>query len=454
MLLLVGCSSGDSGSRDESPRGTPRPGVPNLVLILTDDQWVSSLDEMPHVHELLATRGITFTNAFVTTPLCCPSRASILTGQYSHRTGVYDNKPPNGGAEAFRDRSSIATWLRKAGYTTSYVGKYLNGYKRVDHVPPGWDDWHVGSGLSDTGSGGIESAFFYNYVLNENGRKISYGDAPSDYLTTVLLRRSLEFIDRVRDPFFLVFAPLAPHAPAIPAPGDEERFVGEPPFRPRSFNEPDVADKPWGAKVPPLQPKAIEAIDRFRRMGLASLLSVDRAIAAIIDRLDKRGSLDNTVIVFTSDNGLLLGEHRLFQKTWAYEPSIRVPMIFRVPWQTSARRDDHLVLNIDLPATLAELAGATPDLPQNGRSLLPLLRGKSTSWREEILIEYLGSGPKPPRFNAIRTSRWKLIEYSDGSRELYDLKADPEELSSIAGQSRYRSIEQALIERLRTLAKE
>lgn len=465
LFVVVGaltgaCTERDGGSvpraRSESPPrgGSPSPlSRPNLILILTDDQWAASLAQMPKVRALLGAHGVTFGNAFVTTSLCCPSRASILTGQYARHTGVFNNEPPKGGVSAFRDDSTLATWLKKAGYTTSYVGKYLNGYETMPgvYIPPGWDDWHV---LTDPRRKAFGEGFYYDYSLNENGRLVQYRERPSDYSTSVLLRRSLEFIEKARSPFFLMLAPAAPHFAAIPAPEDEGRFAKLKPYRPPSFNEPDVSDKPWKVRYPRLRSEQVAAIDRYRRDGLESLQSVDRAVETIVELLESRRQLDRTVIVFTSDNGMLLGEHRMFHKVWAYEPSIRVPMLFRLPWAKNGRSDGRFVLNVDLAATLAELAGAVPGLPQDGRSLVPLLLGRSGPWRTEVIVEHLGRENgrfQPRRFTAIRTERWKLIEYVGGSRELYDLSRDPHELRNLSGLAAYRSVEEALARRLKQL---
>jgi N-acetylglucosamine-6-sulfatase len=211
---------------------SPLPRRPDLVLILTDDQRADTLWAMPEVRLLLARHGVTFTNFFVTTSDCCPSRASILSGQYSRHTGVFDNSPPNGGAPAFHDQSTLATWLKAAGCTTGLEGKYLNAYHLLGqtYIPPGWDDWHV---LANKGI----LTRYYNYVLNENGRLVSHGRRPADYSTTYLANRAIAFIRTAKGPFFLYYAPIAPHNPAIPAPQDAHRFDNLRPYRPpRSTN--------------------------------------------------------------------------------------------------------------------------------------------------------------------------------------------------------------------------
>jgi N-acetylglucosamine-6-sulfatase len=402
---------------------------PNLVLIVTDDERWDSLGTMPEVRSLLADHGVTFKNMFVTTSLCCPSRASILTGQYSHHTGVLDGSTGGapGGAPAFHDRSTIATWLHDAGYTTGLVGKYLNDYAALPtgYIPPGWDTW-------DAIAQARHEDKYYGYELNENGTIVKYGNAPSDYTTTVLQNKATAFIDRARSPFFLYFAPVAPHLPAIPAPGDAGALADLPPFHPPSFLEADVSDKPQAAFLPPVSRSLAEPALSDRRHMLQSLLAVDRAVAAIVHEVETKEELSNTYFLFTSDNGFLWGEHRLIGKIWPYEESIRVPLVVRVPGSRTPRTDSDMVLNIDLASTLAELAGVAPGLPQDGRSLVPLLRGKDPPWRSSFVEEFLGDAPRQPRFVALRTTRYVYVEYRNGWRELYDLRTDRWELRNIA----------------------
>jgi N-acetylglucosamine-6-sulfatase len=410
------------------PVATGEPVRPNLILIVTDDQRWDTLWAMPNVRRLLGAHGVTFSNAFVTTSLCCPSRVSLLTGQYSRHTGVYDGTtwPPHGGAKAFDDRSSLATWLKDAGYTTALVGKYLNGYEALGsrYIPPGWDEW-------DAVAQSPEDRYF-DYTLNENGRLVHYGRGPSDYSTTVLTGHATRFIQAASDPFFLYLAPLAPHVPSTPAPGDEGAFADLPPL---GFVDPEAAGKPWAKQHPPLTAAQREAQVEVRRKMYRSLLAVDRSVAEIVAALEAKGLLDRTVIAFTSDNGYLWGEHRLTGKVWPYEESIRVPLVIRAPWVFHSRVDDHLVLNIDIASTFARLAGIQPGLPQDGSSLLPLLGGRPASWREAFVVEYLGVDVPglPPRFDAVRTERYLWIEYENGWRELYDVRNDPLEVTNLAG---------------------
>jgi N-acetylglucosamine-6-sulfatase len=403
---------------------------PNIVVILTDDQRWDQLDTMPNVESLLVHRGMTFSNAFVTTSLCCPSRASILTGQYSHHTGVFDGSASGlpGGAPAFHDGSTVATWLDDAGYTTGLVGKYLNDLSGlpVGYVPPGWDRWY---GIAQR----KHQDLYYGYELNENGAIVRYGHDPRDYTTTVLQSKAVDFVDSAHAPFFLYLAPIAPHLPATPAPGDEQAFANEALPRPPSFDEADVSDKPELSAVPRLGTAGAADVAGIRRRMLASLLAVDRAVKAVVDAVAARGQLSNTYFLFSSDNGFLLGEHRLIGKIWPYEESIRVPLVVAGPGVERGVTQPDLALNIDLAPTIAALAGVRPGLPEDGRSLVPLLRGREPPWRSAFIEEFLGDAPAQPRFVGIRTERYLYVEYQDGSRELYDLRDDPYELSNLIG---------------------
>ena len=431
------------------------PARPNLVLILTDDQRWDTLWAMPNVRRLLVRQGLTFRNSFVTTSYCCPSRASLLTGQYSRHTGVYSNSPPDGGAPVFRDRSTLATWLHSVGYTTGLVGKYLSNYQmlRPGYIPPGWDEWDAMNQVPMTK--------YYDYTLNQNGRLVDYGDCPRNYSTSVLGRKAVDFIRRAREPYFLYYAPIAPHLPATAARGEDTRRFGDlPPSRAPSFNEEDVSDKPWRGIYRTLDREASGTVMRDRQRMLASLQAVDRSVAAIVRTIAARGQLDNTVIAFTSDNGYLWGEHRLSGKVWPYEESIRVPLVFRVPGTPpGGRTDDHLALNIDLAATFADLGGARPGLPQDGRSLAPLLEaeGKDPRWRDAFVAEYLGHEHvfgMPPRFAALRTERYLYVRYTNGWVELYDLRSDPHQLENLAESPAFSKIRSSLARRLSAMLRE
>jgi N-acetylglucosamine-6-sulfatase len=395
-------------------------------VILADDARFNALRWMPNVRRLLARHGTTFPNMFVTTSQCCPSRASILTGQYAHTTGVVQNFG-SASYPQFDESSNLATWLHRSGYDTALVGKYLNDYTVYGHhrVPPGWSDWRAIDSRPETR--------YYDYTLNENGKLVHYGTKASDYSTDVLARKARMFIRHARRPFFLYFAPVAPHLPATPAPRDLHARVKLSKPRP-NFNERNITDKPWHRLYERvLGPQAVHFLDReIEGDQLQSLIDLDRQVGGLMQTLRRQGELSNTVVIFMSDNGFMWGEHRLGGKLWPYEESIRVPLVVRTPWQQTARTDKHMVLNIDLASTIAQLAHVKPGLRQDGRSLVPLLHGRSPRWRDAFTPEYLGESAfadaGPPPFQAIRTKRWVYVEYRNGWRELYDLRTDPYEL--------------------------
>ncbi len=460
-LLLIAGSVPAFAFAKRAPAAAP--ARPNIVYIVSDDQDLASVAYMPRVQALLAAKGVTFTNAFLTTPNCCPSQTSMLTGKYAHNHQILFNIPPLGGFEKFRslggERSTIATWLHDAGYLTGRVGKYLVGYPEGStYVPPGWDEWQsTYEGFSS----------YYNYSLNENGTVVRYGNAPSDYMTDVLTRKALAFIDRAEandaQPFFLVFSPTAPHSgslpngPPTPAPRHIGAFAHLSAPRPPSFNEADVSDKPPVIQnLPLLSGAQIAAIDQEYRARLESLLALDEGIERIVQHLAARGELKNTYIVFTSDNGYHLGQHRLRNgKAQIYEEDIRMPLIVRGPGVPAGVTRDEYALNIDFAPTFAQLGGATPTDFVDGRSLVPLLgrrrlrpRLRPQQWRDDFLVELwrpaaqggdevralrtrdaFRSGPTPARAGAPGPAIY--VEYRSGARELYDLFRDPYQLESL-----------------------
>ena len=330
-----------------------RSDPPNVVLILTDDQrWDTVGGDADGRSYELADHGISFERGYVSNPLCCPSRASILTGRYSHSNGVYTNKngQPHGGFRAFDDRSTVATWLDEAGYRTAMLGKYFNGYEGP-YVPPGWDRWFAT----------YVNGAFYDYLATDDGVVRTYGSDAADYGTTVLATEAVRFIESTPadTPLFLYFAPHAPHEPAMAAPGDRRAYTDLGAWRPPNYDEADVSDKPaYIRDQPRMDAVASARIDEFRRSQYASLLAVDRAVGTIVDALEQRGRLSNTLIVYTSDNGMLWGEHRWGTKLVPYEESIHVPFIVRFdPMIGSPREDEHLVVNIDLAPTIADARG-------------------------------------------------------------------------------------------------
>ena len=421
---------------------------PNIVFVLTDDMNVSDLRYMPKTRRLLADRGARFTNAFVTNSLCCPSRATILRGQYSHNHLVWGNFLPIGGFQKFRDlgreKSTVATWLNRAGYDTVLIGKYLNGYDDTTHVPPGWDRWHAYLGYYEASPN--------TYRINENGRINSY-DRSRIHDTDLFARKAARFLRNTEGgaPFFLYLSTNAPHTPAYVPQRHRGMFSDTPLPRPPSFDEPVVLDKPaWVREKPRLTQGRVDLLRELYRKRLRSLQSVDEMVGRLVNVLRDTGELSDTYIVFTSDNGYHLGEHRLEAKATPYEEAIGVPLLVRGPGVPRGVSRSKIALNNDFAPTFADLAGVRPPGFVDGRSLGPLLSAGPPTWRRSaFLVEHRRSrheGPFArlvPNYHAVRTANHLYVEYRTGERELYDLGDDPYEL-----RSRHRSASSELNRRL------
>lgn len=460
-------------------------GKPNIIIILTDDQRADTLQYMPIVQDRLGGQGITFTNAYATTPLCCPSRVSIYTGLYAHNTGVFSNHMPKkgdfplggflafGGSKEFADKDdeTIAVWLNRAGYETGFAGKYLNAYKSK-YIPPGWDDWH-----------GVVKNTYYGYDMNENGRIVSYGFKPNDYSTDVYTDKAVKFIKKTKGPFFFVVSTDAVHTDggkagpddprnknkkkrknslpnvkaaldqdqddpdqvknyyAMPGPQDRENCEEHPWEQSEAVNEADVSDKPQFIQdIGPLSSKDMADINRFRESQICALQDVDRAVERILRALgDKR---ENTAIIFLGDNGFSWGEHRWSKKNCLYEECARVPLVISYPKLTKkAHENSSFVLNIDIAPTIAQLAGVNIPVKVNGESLVPLLTDTAGSVRSEFLLEVYNSRKGYKNIDyAIRTKAYKYTELSSSERELYDLTTDPYELVNQINNPTYAAI--------------
>lgn len=422
------------------------PVRPNVLLIVADDMRVDGLQAMPTVQRLAA-QGITFSRAMVTTPLCCPSRASILTGQLARHHGVLTNEAPLGGVGAFDPTSTIATWLQGAGVRTGLIGRYLNQYDSLT-IPPGWEHWFAFHQNDE------QVGIYTDYHVNDNGVRRYFGAGEDDYSTRVLGREARAFLEEQRErPFFLLFTPRAPHAPALPDHEDAGLYKTTDLPVPGSYDEADVSDKPsWVRENGRLKKGEVEEIERLRRRQLEALVGLDREIAEIVETLRADGRLATTWIVFTSDNGLVLGEHRLEAgKSCPYEPCVNVPMVVAPPGGLSAGRiDDRLVANIDLAPTIAEIMGADVEAPIDGMSWLPLVDGPQVGWRDEILLEQWRDAPEK-RWAGIRTATHKFVRYDNGDEELYDLVADPDELQNLARNSMFAAERADLTMRLDAL---
>ena len=425
VAFLAGCSAESSTVQETTPNTHP-----NIVFVLADDLDYALGQRMPTTTTEIAAKGASFGNAFNSYPLCCPSRATILTGLYAHNHHVEANsKRQNGGWQKFQEegyeQSTIAVTLHDAGYRTGLFGKYLNGYEG-DEPPPGWDEW-----AATRPSRGDE---YYNYDLNENGRAVHYGNEAEDYLTDVLSGKITQFIadaSASAQPFFAYVAPSAPHGPATPAERHKNVFVDETAPRPPSFNEDDVSDKPpWIRETDRRSDEEVLAIDGGYRERLSTMLAVDEMVASILEELEAAEQLNNTYVFFASDNGYHQGEHRIGGKLFPYEESAKTPLFVRGPGLTPGSTIDELVLNTDYVETWAELGGATFD--GDGRSLMPLLEGDRPSWRSSILLERFYTNEPPPPYEGVRTKTHKYVEYSSGETELYDLANDPYELENIS----------------------
>jgi N-acetylglucosamine-6-sulfatase len=426
-------------------------GKPSVLIILTDDQRLNQMWPFRHdtraVQQDLLDKGLEFRHGYVVNPLCCPSRTSILTGDYSHTTGVWRDTPPYGGYQTFhegKESDTIATRLQSAGYTTGLFGKYLNGYAdpalATGIEPPGWDQWMA-----------FPRAGYTNYDLNVNGTIQHYtGDA--NYSTTVLGNAAANFIRTTPGPTFTYFAPYAPHNPAKPEEKYKNLYPGQlPEGQSPAFNEKDVSDKPAYIQARDrLSRDDKQKLYEFRRNQVRTLRSVDDSVGTIFQALQDSGKLSNTIIFFLSDNGIQEGEHRWKSKRVPYEESIHVPFLVRYDPLTSglpvnARDTSHLVLNIDLAPTIEQLAGIGPT-PMDGMSLVPLLDGSATSWRQKFLVEHLPrrDTQPPPAYCAVHTINYIYVYYEDGEEELYDLKKDQAEETNVVTDPAYSSTRKRL----------
>ena len=430
--LLMACSAWTAIPTTAQAADDPRP---NVILILSDDEDLAVHEYMPKTKALIEDQGAVFDNYFVTYSLCCPSRATTLRGQYAHNHRIEGNVLPSGGGLKFRtlghDQSTVATWLQDGGYYTGLIGKYMNQYEPEEHtyVPPGWNEWYAAG------------HDYYNYTLNENGKHVWYGSRPEDYLTDVIARHTVTAIRRAAatdKPFFFFVTPYAPHGPATAAPRHAHLFPDTPYPRPVSFDEEDVSDKPSIIRdLPRLDAEQIAWIEDMYRRRLRSLQAMDDLVENIVATLEETGELDNTYVIYTSDNGWHMGEHRQqYGKTTAYEEDIRVPFVIRGPGIAKGTRVSSFVVNNDLAPSFADMAGVTPPSFVDGRSFLPLLDDPLQPWRQTFGIERrqteTDSLVGAASFRAMRTADWTYVEYATGECELYDLAADPHQMANMA----------------------
>jgi N-acetylglucosamine-6-sulfatase len=483
----------------------------NVVFILTDDMPMSELSAMPNVQSLIAAQGTSFNEAYVSFPLCCPSRATLMSGLYMHNHGVHGNFPPNGSWEKFEplEPNALPVRLQSDGYYNVHIGKYMNGYALHNlnvsplPVPPGWNEWY----------GKVsEDALYYNWqVIEKTGTSAVphltfYGDQPSDYQTDVFADRAVDFINDLspvtQTPFMMDVWFNSPHGPFDPAPRDLYRLSGMQLPKLPGFNEKDISDKPkWFRKQAKkrITKNQIKVINRERRRQSEQLLSVDQSVGEIVAALQAKGLLDDTYIIFASDNGFFRGEHRIVSgKYLPYDPSARVPLIIRGPGIPHGGVSNELVWLGDVPQTILQIAAGSENPSLDGRSLLPFAqdpvkrstrpillegdtgpggtgaesaqasaararvakvgvsgkRGVKNLDQEPNAIKSASNTNNAPAYRAIRTTRYLYVIYANGQTELYDMVRDPAQLNSLARDRRYvfvRPSRSALVLRRRPL---
>jgi N-acetylglucosamine-6-sulfatase len=434
---------------------------PNVLVVMTDDQRLDDLQVMPKTRRLLGVQGggTTFRHAYVSYPLCCPSRATFLTGQYSHNHGITWNFWPFGGYRAWQkrgERDALPVWLQRAGYTTGLIGKYLNEYGEQDptHVPPGWDDWQASVDPS--------TYQYYGFTLNVNGRLVTFPKTPANYMTDVYARRAQTFVreHRGRKPWFLWLTPNAPHTatttgraegtPAEPAPRHANAFADAALPRSPSFDEEDISDKP--AVLGRFPRVDVQRMTEHYRGRLGSLLAVDDMVERLVTTLRRTGQLDTTLIIFTSDNGWLLGEHRVAgQKYFGFEEATRVPLLIRGPEFRAGKALDSLALNVDLAPTILRAAAALKGRTVDGMPLQRQAAGTPAFLDRDMIIETGPNSVNLPYYTGLHTRRYRLEEITTGETELYDLQRDPYELTSVHADPRYAGVLAELHARLERL---
>ena len=464
MLALAAGLVVGAREHGSSAHAASAPQRPNVVVLETDDQTLAEMEVLPNVRRLIGDQGVTFDNNFDSFSLCCPSRATFLTGQYSHNNGVRGNAPPQGGYQALDKSNTLAVWLQRGGYYTVHLGKFLNGYGRQSptEIPPGWSEWH--------GAVDPTTYRYYNYTLNEGGTLHTFcaTPQPSCYQTDVYRDKANEIIRRraPQGPFFLWVAFLGDHSGAprepddppqlgtpVPAPRHHDALKGTPLPQPPSFNEADVSDKPRAIRQRPLlNARRIAAIQENWQQRRETLMSVDEAVASIVETLRQAGALDNTLILFTSDNGFFHGEHRVANgKVLWYEPSIHLPLLLRWTGNTSLPRGVHrsqLTMNVDDAETILDAANVRAGRTEDGVSLLPFWRDPGKETGRDLLLD---NSPGAGHFDGIRTLHYKYAEYANGDRELYDLRKDPDELQSQHANPAYDALKASLAARLHNL---
>jgi arylsulfatase A-like enzyme len=439
---------------------------PNIVLIVTDDQSLHDLTYMPLTRRLIAAEGVTF-SGISPHPLCCPARAEILTGQFAQNNGVRANAGPYGGFARLDPSSTVATWLDAAGYQTAFMGKFLNGYEK-NSVPldplPGWDDWDAT----------VDGVYDYtDFGVDHDGVLQTYTDTyQTDFYTNVALQKITKF-SRSEAPFFIWQSYMAPHGacapqnettcwkPPVPAERHQSEFGKLPLWDATnpSFNEADMSDKPlWMHSLRLLKGERLAGRVQLNRDRVRAEQAVDEGVAKIVARLEATDELDNTLIMFTSDNGYMIGEHRWTGKLLPYEQSLRVPLLIRGPGIPEGVRVNEVATTVDIAPTIAAAAHALPTITVDGHDLARVARGASPSWRT-LLIQ---GGPRNLAeadgtgwfFRGVRTNRYTFVSYGNTDEwELYDRELDPDEMANVVDSPRYGRVRKEMYRRLVKLSR-
>lgn len=448
-VMLTAPSQPTATARPQPPPAAERP---NIVVITTDDQMLSDLRWMPHTRDLLGGHGVTYGQSVSPHPLCCPARAELLTGQYAQNNGVVHNDGVHGGARALRNRSNtLGRWLHDGGYNTAMVGKFLNGFGPNPKSQVGWTHWNPTYA-------GVYS--YRNTTYLNDGRPVVHRTHADD-VTFRYARGYLEQFSRGTKPFFVWVSGLAPHTrltgrgESNPLPADRHAAVlsgaRNPSARKPSYAVPVVGGPrpgiPWSAQQRHLRGRFLARI--------RSLQAVDEGVASVVRTLRRTGELGHTWIVFTSDNGYLLGEHGYREKNQLFDEALRVPLIVRTPASAGRRWSSLPVTSVDLAPTIADLAGVRPQRTVDGASFLPDLLGRSQPWRDTQLVQ---TGRRSTRaadpgwmFRGVRTDRWTYGRRTGtGFELLLDRRRDPHELVNLAGRTAYADVVREL--RRRTVA--
>ncbi len=434
---------------------------PNVIVIMTDDMRADDLQYMPNTLRLLAARGVTFRQMLSPYPLCCPARAELLSGQFSHNNGVQGNAWPRGGYYKLDNTNTLPVWLHQAGYETAFMGKYLNEYgdRDVSEIPDGWDYWDAS----------VKRVYNYSGVVtNQFGSETAH---PQVYQTDLFDTETTDLIDSYAGsdrPFFLWTSYVTPHlecAVIIPgrtcwhapsaAYGDAGSYTDLKITDDPSINEADMSDKgQFMQSLPSLSSERLEALHRYRIKRIEALQSVDRAVAHLVTALEDTNQYDNTYLIFTSDNGIQLGEHRWSNKILGYEQSVRVPLLIAGPGIAAGQVRGQAVTMVDLAATIADMTDSPAGRLLDGASLLPLASGEQPDVGDRIVP--LEAGPRNSTsdgwlYHGVRTDRYTLLVWRNGDTELYDRRRDPYEISSVAGDPAYAELQHRLGQSLRAL---